>query len=129
MEREGTDAEPSLAPVASAAADRADAERLGAVLALSPEGAGLDELIRLIRFDADPRVRERAAVALAYAEDARAVDALIAATGDPDVRVALAAIETLAWSEDRQARATLESLAGSDDARIASAATRALEAP
>ena len=109
--------------------DLATAQRLGAVLALAPEGDDLDDLVFLVQRDPDARVRETAAIALAYADDARAIDALIAATRDEDLRVALSAIETLAWSEDRQARATLESLAGSHDASLAAAAARALTLP
>jgi len=135
--RDATPAEeltrPELRDVAarapSAPADAAKAERLGAVLALAPEGADLDELIRALRFDTDPEVRAVAAVALAYTDDPRSVDALIAATADADPGVVVAAIETLAWSEDRQARATLESLAGSEEPRIAAAAARALTEP
>ena len=115
------------APSASARdRDRETAERLGAVLAIDPVGQGLADLTHLVQRDPDPRVREAAAVALAYTDDPRAVDALIAATQDADTRVVLSAVATLAFSEDRRARATLEALAGSRDRGIAAAAERSL---
>src|SRR5262245_20701283 len=71
------------------------------ILGLVPIEEGLDELLRVLAEDADPRLRESAIVALAHSEDGRAIDALIAATADSDRRVALAAIELLSWSDDR----------------------------
>jgi HEAT repeat protein len=106
---------------------RADGEidAAGATIALDPGAADLDELIWRLGNARDAAVREAAAVALAYATDGRAVDALIAATEDSEARVAVAAIETLAISDDSRAVATLEAIARADDAVLAAAAARA----
>lgn len=99
-------------------------ERIAQVMAMRPAGEDLATLVEIARNDPDPALREAAVVALANAEDGRAIDALIAASRDPERRVALAAIELLSWTEDRSARAAIEAAARSDDPEVAGAAAR-----
>ncbi len=119
--RAATRAEPAQPPDGPAAIPY---ERVARVMAMRPEGDDLFTLVDLVRDDPDPAVREAAVVALANAEDGRAIDALIAASRDPERRVALAAIELLSWTEDRSARAAIEAAARSGDAAVARAAAR-----
>ena len=119
----------AYAPVAAAQPPRELTEseqRVNEVLDMDTEGAGLDELMRRAREDADPAVREAAVIALGDSEEPRAVDALVAATEDADKRVVLAAIDQLSWFDERPARDALERLAESNDAEIAEAAEEAL---
>lgn len=100
--------------------------RVNEILDVDAEGAGLDVLMRYAREDADPAVREAAVIALGDSDEARAIDALIAATEDADKRVVLAAIDQLSWFDERPARDALERLTDSSDAEIAEAAEEAL---
>jgi HEAT repeat protein len=117
----------SPAAGAPPSAERGRAEdRADEVLDTEPTGAGLDALIRSMKEDPDPSVRESAVVALGDSEEPRALDALIAATEDRDKRVVLAAIDQLSWFDDKVARDALERLTRSGDSEIADAATDAL---
>jgi hypothetical protein len=102
-------------------------DRVGEILDTEPEGAGLDALIRTAREDADPVARETAVIALGDSEDARALDALIAATEDPEPRVVLAAIDQLSWFDDRRAEDAIRRLVDSPNAEIAQAAREEVE--
>jgi len=101
-------------------------ERVGEVLDLDPEGEGLDALIRAAGSDPDPSVREAAVIALGDSDEARALDALIAATEDRDSRVVLAAIDQLGWYDDRLAEDAIRRLVDSPNAGIAEAAREEL---
>jgi len=107
--------------------EAADAEtRMRAVLALEPEGEGLNALIGAIERDPDPRVRAAATVGLEESEEFAAIQALVGALDDANPEVVVEAIDSLEFAGDASVVASLEPLLGHADPRVRKSAADAI---
>ncbi|MGH0037508.1 MAG: HEAT repeat domain-containing protein [Myxococcota bacterium] len=102
-------------------------ERVAAIRAIEPEGAGLRALIDVLRDDGDPAVRAAAAEQLEDARGFAGVQALLAALADREVVVVRAAIESLEFAGDESVIAQLEPLLDHPDPDVRHDAEDAIE--
>ena len=113
---------------ALASLDAEDPEqRVRALLALEPEGEGLDALVRAIESDPDPRVRAAATVGLEEGEDFAALQALVGALDDPEPEVVIEVLDSLEFAGDESLAPKIEPLLAHPDARVRQAAGNAMQ--
>ena len=99
-------------PRARVAARRESATR--SILAMTPGSEVIPPLLRALG-DPDARVREKAAVGLAWRRDGRVGPALVAAAADPSPAVREKALVALAFSDEPRAAAVIEAARSDPD--------------